>query len=369
MRIIGLFFLIASLIPACSTPGSQGGITVSGKVNKLNPGVKIYLEELTDNSFKKVDTAQIDGNLEFAFNLGIPEPSFYRINFAEKQFVNVILNNTDVFVTADGDKPIGFSEVKGSPDTDYFYEVSKMQENYQQGVRAANAQFAQARSKGDIQQAMQAQQSGLTLQENFEKELKKKIWEMGPSITALFALNYLGSAENHYSFMDSLAQRFQAELPDSKYTRQLTVTVGQMSKLTIGSIAPEITLPTPEGDEISLSSLRGQHVLIDFWAGWCKPCRIENPNVLRAYNKYHDKGFEIFGVSLDRTRQQWLSAIEQDGLIWEHGSDLAYFRSQAAEDYQITAIPATYLIDPEGRIIAKNLRGPSLDAKLSELFD
>ncbi|MFT6867330.1 MAG: thiol-disulfide isomerase/thioredoxin [Cyclobacteriaceae bacterium] len=119
---------------------------------------------------------------------------------------------------------------------------------------------------------------------------------------------------------------------------------------------------------MSLTSFRGKYVLIDFWAAWCRPCRQENPNVLRMYNLYKDQNFEILGVSLDRDRTAWLAAIKSDGISWQHVSDLKYFNSQAASDYKIGSIPATYLIGPDGKIIAKGLRGPSLEAKLKEIF-
>ena len=109
-------------------------------------------------------------------------------------------------------------------------------------------------------------------------------------------------------------------------------------------------------------------VLVDFWAAWCGPCRQENPNVLRMYKEYAPKGFEILGISLDRKREAWLKAVEDDGLIWHHVSDLKYFESEAATLYNIQAIPATFLIAPDGRIAAKNLRGQSLEAKLKEIY-
>ena len=119
---------------------------------------------------------------------------------------------------------------------------------------------------------------------------------------------------------------------------------------------------------ITLSSLKGKYVLIDFWAAWCGPCRRENPNVVRLYKEYSNQGFEILGVSLDRSKEAWLKAIEQDGLSWIHVSDLKHFGSEAASTYQINAIPATYLIGPDGVIVAKNLRGPALEDKLREIF-
>ncbi len=108
--------------------------------------------------------------------------------------------------------------------------------------------------------------------------------------------------------------------------------------------------------------------MIDFWAAWCKPCRVENPNVVKLYDKYHDQGFEIYGVSLDRTKKAWLDAIQEDNLEWIQVSDLKYFDSEAAALYNINAIPATVLLDKEGKIIAKNLRGEALEAKLAEIF-
>jgi thiol-disulfide isomerase/thioredoxin len=135
------------------------------------------------------------------------------------------------------------------------------------------------------------------------------------------------------------------------------------------NIAPEIALPNPEGKEMTLSSLKGKYVLIDFWASWCGPCRVENPNVVRLYNKYKGDKFEIFSVSLDKDKDKWIKAIKADGLIWDyHVSDLLGWQTTMVEKYQFSGIPHTVLIDPDGKIIAEKLRGPSLERKLQELF-
>ena len=138
--------------------------------------------------------------------------------------------------------------------------------------------------------------------------------------------------------------------------------------LTKGNVAPDFTLPTPEGETISLSSLRGKYVLIDFWASWCGPCRAENPNVVKVYQKYKKDGFEILGVSLDKDKERWLSAIEKDGLVWKHGSDLKFWQSDVAQLYGVTGIPFTVLVDKNGIIIEKNLRGAALEEKLKTIF-
>ncbi|MEO0340395.1 MAG: TlpA disulfide reductase family protein, partial [Bacteroidota bacterium] len=166
------------------------------------------------------------------------------------------------------------------------------------------------------------------------------------------------------------AKRFiaenQATLPRMVLSVQQKLT--QLTQFEVGRVAPDFTQQTVEGADFKLSDLRGKYVLIDFWASWCGPCRRENPNVVRMYKQYNNKGFEILGVSLDRSKDRWVQAIEKDGLTWPHVSDLKGWSNAVAKKYGITSIPRTMLIDPEGKIVAKNLRGPSLEAKLVELF-
>jgi len=169
----------------------------------------------------------------------------------------------------------------------------------------------------------------------------------------------------HIDILNKIGQlESQKQINDAQLLEQ-EKTMGHLKN---GNTAPEINLPSHKGGNISLSSLKGKVVLIDFWASWCVPCRQENPNVVRMYNKYKDKGFTVYSVSLDKDKTKWLNAIQQDGLIWQnHVSDLKFWQSVAAQAYGITSIPFTILIDKDGKIIDKNLRGTQLEEKLKEI--
>jgi peroxiredoxin len=166
----------------------------------------------------------------------------------------------------------------------------------------------------------------------------------------------------------SLDAGLSKKFPNDKNVIMFHEVVERMLSTNVGQFAPEISLPSPEGKEIALSSLKGKLVLIDFWASWCGPCRKEMPNVIKIYSKFKNKGFEIYGVSLDQDKEKWMEAITKDGINWPQVSDLKYWDNVAARIYNVQGIPYTVLIDKDGKIIAKNLRGQELEKKIAEVL-
>ncbi len=176
--------------------------------------------------------------------------------------------------------------------------------------------------------------------------------------------------EKHAALHNEVVKALYAKYPNHQLVKErYAIETSPATATSVGAIAPDLAFPDPDGNIRKLSDLRGKVVLLDFWASWCRPCRGENPHVVAMYQKYHDKGFEVFSVSLDRDKESWKRAIAADGLVWpNHVSDLKYWSSEAARTYGVSSIPSTFLLDQNGRIIAKNLRGEALTKALQQIF-
>ncbi len=251
-----------------------------------------------------------------------------------------------------------FSQGLDFSDTSYNY-LPSIPDNMGGFAQTAFSQLSDpARSESLIDNLLNKMSSGSLLRRNALRSVVNGLDQVSSTGYIKYAQLYLAENPGNSQVATALRGRIQA------YAAQKEAE----AKTAIGIQAQEIALATPQGKTLKLSSLRGKVVLIDFWASWCKPCRQENPNVVRMYQRFKSKGFEIYGVSLDRDKKSWVDAIAQDGLTWNHVSDLQFWNCAAAQDYYVRSIPATFLLDKNGVIIAKNLRGPALEAKLEELL-
>ncbi|MFD2999021.1 redoxin domain-containing protein [Pontibacter toksunensis] len=344
----------------------ENSYTIKGKLNNAAAG-PIYLYELGEVQFEARDTAQVSQDGTFSFEGTVAEPTFYRIATDQQNGLMLVLDKGEINVVADAKDLNGTAKVEGSEDTKLFLELNQLVNDTRRKQMELEEQFKKAMQEGKTEQAEQVRQEFMVLQ----NQVKNFIAQHPSSVVAAFGTASLVDPNNDFAFADSMSTLFNQNIPNSKYTTLLNERLKPFRSTAIGQTAPDISLPTPDGGSKSLSSLRGKYVLIDFWASWCGPCRQENPNVVRMYNEYKNKGegFEIFGVSLDQSREKWLQAIEKDKLTWPHVSDLQGWQSSAASLYNVTAIPQTVLVDPQGKIIAKGLRGPELEQKLASLLN
>lgn len=371
--ILGVCSVIVAtvLLTTCggNTQSNEAGVKITGTVENIVPNGTAVLQQIVGNGPVPVDTALINSDGSYEMTVSIEEPSFYRLTINERQIITLILTGEEIEVEvyAEGNQVNGYSEVSGSYDTQYMRDMDALMSAFEKEVQQLNQQAMEARSQGNSAAFEAVALAYQELARSNNDQLKKQIWKSVPSLAAFYGIQRL-DPEQYFSFFDSVSVALSKELPENSIVQDLASMVSAKRSLAIGAEAPEISLQNPEGETISLSSLRGSYVLLDFWAAWCKPCRAENPNIVRAYDKYKSENFEILQVSLDRTREAWLGAIEQDGLPWLHISDLKYWNSIVTKSYQINAIPASYLIDPDGKIIGKNLRGPMLEEKLREIF-
>ncbi len=217
----------------------------------------------------------------------------------------------------------------------------------------------------DLQNQYREKQTDLV---NFELDLAKN--NKGSYLSVLMLEKLINEKTIDIKSAKELTASYNPEILNSRVGKILVEKVNAPTNPTsIGRIAPNFEGPSPAGEVLNLSDLKGKVTIIEFWASWCRPCRVENPNLVRLYKEMHPKGLEIVGVSLDRTKASWLRAIDDDGLIWNHVSNLKFWQDPIAKLYNIRAIPASFIIDQEGRIIDKNLRGAQLAARISQILN
>ena len=372
-----LILSIAGLVAVSISANGQTTqpFTVTGKVNKATPGSYVYLETNAQPS-RKLDSAKVETGNMFTLKSNVADGGEVLIlNVGGGQKMALLLEGGETLnVVADGYKMDGKTGqpgqaiITGSKNMEYFNQLNTLRTDMEAKVSRWNKEMAAATEKKDNKKIAQIEQDYQAAEQDVVNKAKAMLPEMGTSLASLFALNFI-NIESDFSTYEALAQKFETEKPNSPHAKSLIGRVARIKGVSVGAPAPEIALSDTSGNTVPLSSLKGKYVLLDFWASWCGPCRQENPNVVRMYNKFKDKGFAIYSVSLDKAKESWVRAIRNDNLTWTHVSDLKFWQSEAAQKYGVQAIPATFLLDKDGKIIAKNLRGDALEQKLEEVLN
>lgn len=377
-----LFYALAvsAALYSCTDSQNASGFELKGNLQN-SKGESVYLEKLSQSGTMVVDSATIDDKGDFLLNNYSPSVGFYRLRISNANFAMLVLDSAQKVVIKGDARDLGNTfSAEGSPDTKLFLEYNVMGQHQKRRTDSLENIFRTAliTQKMDSLTAdslsKELQKPYETMIAQYSDKVAQKIRENTGSFASIMAIQQL-RPENYMDVYKALDQGLQQKYPNSDeiksfhaMVQQTQMMVARAEATKVGNEAPELILPTPDNKELALSSLRGKVVLIDFWASWCGPCRKEMPNVKLVYQKYKDKGFEIYGVSLDKDRNAWLEAIEKDGLKWPQVSDLKFWQSEAAQTYAVQSIPHTVLIGKDGKILASGLRGAELESKLAEVL-
>jgi thiol-disulfide isomerase/thioredoxin len=382
-----IIFICAAIFTGCRNKS----VEITGILENPRPGGYLFLQELKFmDEVITVDSVIVPADGRFEFQIKLKNPSFYLLKINQNNFLIMVIEPGEkIKMTSHFDSLNYPVAVLGSKGTmlmaDYNREllrtikkISKLSEIHDLNLNRPDFAYL-------VDSLQNLAHVYLGEINNYAKNFIDENISSLASMLVLFSqvapnVNVLNPA-NDIEYLRKVDSSMIKEYPDYEpvvtfhnYAKDMLEYYESQKLDAVGlveiTVAPEIALPSPEGDTIRLSSTRGSYVLLDFWASWCSPCRIENPNLVRAYNMYHDRGFQIYQVSLDKTKDAWLQGIKDDKLEkWIHVSDVKYWSSVVVPLYGIESIPANYLLDQEGRIIARNLRGDDLQKKLAELFN
>lgn len=361
-----LFVACAAIGIIMSSCNSSNQYKLTGKLDGMTEG-KIYLSKLQENDLVKIDSTDlIEG--AFSFSGKVDSPDLYYIEIQGKRTpIQIFLENSKITVTASLEN-LNDAKIEGSANQTVYDSFVASQKEFQQKQKALYEEYKKA-SEAQNQTAVDSIEAIYDQLDADKMTASKEFVKANPNSVAAGFIAYRSfSYQLEGNELEEVYNTLGENVKTSVYGVRIKEKIDVLKSVAVGQPAPDFTLETPEGTPFSLSSLKGKVVVIDFWASWCGPCRRENPHMVEMYNEVHNKGVEFLGVSLDKDKENWLKAIEDDQLTWNHVSDLKYWNSEAAKLYGVNSIPATVLIDQNGTIVAKKLFGDELKAEIEKLI-
>ena len=359
--------LLILLLVSMGASARQAIITGTVSQDLSGKSVKLTLINYETRNDKLVQETQIAQDGRFILAISLKEPEIYDLGVDNSSVVQVLAKPGDKIELKINKDLI---EVTGSKETQYLidYEANR-KKVFNKYLKRTYDSSAVAVKSGNAAKIEYWNMEHEKASQNYKAELAQ--WVEQPFfINSLAAVHHSirWNPETDTALMDQMVSIYQQKYPNYDLTRQLVNKVNATKRIAIGAVAPGFVSTDTAGRKINLAAFRGKYTFVEFWASWCPPCREESPTLVRLYNSYKDKGFTILSVSIDKNTTQWKNAIRQDGYTWENVCDLNGYGGPTAALYTVTAIPNSFLLDKNGRIIAKNLRGKELEGKLAELM-
>jgi peroxiredoxin len=376
MKNIWMAAIMITMLVACKngneTKNAESGLatgklTINGEVTGIDNGL-LEILSTSDAQVRKTDTIQLSkGKFSYSTNLQEPVQMAIRKPGQRGEELVFFADPGEITITANNDS-LWAGVVKAGKSQEIYKEAEDSIKLIMAKGKALYESYVNAQKNQDGAAMQQIEQEFTGIQQQAEKFAINFSKKHNNSVIAPYlGMMYLAE-EGKQVQLKSLYDTLTVAVKASFFGKKMGDAVKASEGTAVGAKAADFTLPDVNGKLVSLNSYKGKYVLIDFWASWCGPCRQENPNVVKAYNSFKAKGFDVLGVSLDREKDDWTKAIEKDNLTWTHVSDLKYWDNEVAKLYGVQAIPSNFLLDKEGNIIGKNLRGDALEAKLKEVM-